>query len=84
VRKDRVEPSHALALGVQGDMVRRIAGFTAGDPAGLAYLRGETLASASDDGWTLVTVDGFPLGWAKRVGGRLKSHYPKGLRLSGA
>jgi hypothetical protein len=45
-----------------------------------AYLRGETLPSPGEEGWTLVTVAGFPLGWGKRVAGRLKSHYPKGLR----
>ena len=27
-----------------------------------------------------VTVDGFPLGWGKRVGDTVKNHYPKGLR----
>ena len=31
-------------------------------------------------GWVLVTVDGFPLGWGKRVQGRLKSHLPSWLR----
>ena len=32
------------------------------------------------DGWTLVAVDGFGLGWGKRAGGRLKNHYPHALR----
>jgi len=27
-----------------------------------------------------VTVDGFPLGWAKRGDGRLRSRYPLHLR----
>ena len=30
--------------------------------------------------WLLVSVDGFVLGWGKRVNGRLKNHYPRGLR----
>ena len=46
----------------------------------LSFLRGETLDAPGEDGWTLVTTGGHPLGWAKRVQGRLKSHYPKGLR----
>lgn len=31
-------------------------------------------------GWTLMTVDGYSIGWAKLSGGILKNHYPKGLR----
>jgi len=30
--------------------------------------------------YTLMTVDGFSIGWAKNVNGMLKNHYPKGLR----
>jgi NOL1/NOP2/fmu family ribosome biogenesis protein len=30
------------------------------------------------EGWTLVTVDGFPLGWGKRVQGLVKNHFPRG------
>jgi NOL1/NOP2/fmu family ribosome biogenesis protein len=46
-------------------------------------MKGETIGFSGEDGWTLVTVDTIPLGWAKRVAGRLKSHYPKGLRIVG-
>jgi NOL1/NOP2/fmu family ribosome biogenesis protein len=81
VKKDRFEPSHSLALGVKSNSVRRVADFAADDEALLAYLCGETVASGGQDGWTLVAVASFSLGWAKRVGGRLKSHYPKGLRM---
>ncbi len=34
----------------------------------------------AEDGWTLITVEGYSLGWAKITGGILKNHYPKGLR----
>ncbi|MGE5601663.1 MAG: RsmB/NOP family class I SAM-dependent RNA methyltransferase [Nitrososphaerales archaeon] len=83
VKKDRCEPSHALAFAVRSNTVRRVVDFAADDENLLAYLRGETIVSPGEDGWTLVAVDGFSLGWAKRVGGRLKSHYPKGLRMLG-
>ncbi len=83
VKKDRFEPSHALALGARAGDLRRVADFPVGSGDLLAYLRGETTLSPGEDGWTLVAVDGFPLGWGKRVGGRLKSHYPKGLRIMG-
>jgi NOL1/NOP2/fmu family ribosome biogenesis protein len=47
------------------------------------YLRGETLEAAGPDGWALVAVDDWPLGWGRRVGGIVKNFYPKGLRLMG-
>ena len=38
---------------------------------------------AGEKGWTLVLVDGYPVGWGKLAGGMLKNHYPKGLRVKG-
>jgi NOL1/NOP2/fmu family ribosome biogenesis protein len=76
----RFEPSHALALGLRVEDARRAIILPAGHDDLLAYLRGESLRSPGEDGWTLVAVDGFPLGWGKRVAGVLKNHYPKGLR----
>lgn len=84
-RKGRFEPAHALALALRPEHVRQVRDLAADSPAVLAYLRGETLPADAESGWTLVTVEGFPLGWAKASGGILKNHYPKGLRwLSGA
>jgi 16S rRNA C967 or C1407 C5-methylase (RsmB/RsmF family)/NOL1/NOP2/fmu family ribosome biogenesis protein len=80
--RERFEPGHAFALAARLLSAQRVVRFAVEDPAVAAYLRGETLASVGEDGWTLVCVDGYALGWAKRVGGRLKSHYPKGLRLN--
>jgi NOL1/NOP2/fmu family ribosome biogenesis protein len=53
------------------------------DPAVDAYLRGEPIRGVGRKGWVLVTVDGYPLGWGKRVGDTIKNHYPKGLRRRG-
>lgn len=80
VKKGRFEPSHALALGLRPEEGRRALDLPADAPELAAYLRGETLADPGEDGWTLVAADGFVLGWGKRAAGRLKSHYPKGLR----
>lgn len=82
LKKQRFEPAHALALSLTATQARRVLNFPAGEAAVRAYLRGEALPipAGGDDGWTLVTVDGFPLGWGKRVDHLLKNHYPKGLR----
>jgi NOL1/NOP2/sun family putative RNA methylase len=80
VKKDRFEPSHALALGVSLADARRSVSHPADAPDLLAYLRGESFRVPGEDGWLLVAVNGFPIGWGKRVSGMVKSHYPKGLR----
>ncbi|OPA81155.1 RNA methyltransferase [Paenibacillus selenitireducens] len=81
IRKNRIEPAHALALAVKPEWARLVYDFAPEAPEIAAYLRGETLRVSPDDkGWALVTVDGLPLGWGKTSGGQLKNHYPKGLR----
>jgi NOL1/NOP2/fmu family ribosome biogenesis protein len=45
-------------------------------------MRGEEIQVSMLDGWTLVAVDGLSLGWGKVSQGRMKNHYPKGLRLT--
>lgn len=82
IKKDRFEPAHALALGLMMQDAHRVLDLPVESADLTAYLRGETLASPGEDGWTLVAVDGYPIGWGKCSGGRLKSHYPKGLRRS--
>lgn len=79
-KKNRFEPSHAFAMGLHArDVILKIP-LSAHDQDLFRYLRGEVLLSAGPDGWALVTVDGYPLGWGKRVQGRLKSHLPSWLR----
>ena len=80
LKKKRFEPSHALALALQPEDVRQTFDLSANDPRTRAYLHGEVLPSPGDNGWVLVTVDSYPLGWGKRVQNRLKSHSPKWLR----
>ncbi len=80
IARGRFAPHHALALSLQPHQVQRTLRL---DPASRdthAYLRGETLRSSGPDGWVLVTVEEFPLGWGRRVKGVVKNHYPKGLR----
>ncbi|WP_232699575.1 RsmF rRNA methyltransferase first C-terminal domain-containing protein [Brevibacillus daliensis] len=80
VKKNRFEPSHALALALQPEDALHRCDLSSTDEQVYRYLRGETWVSNAPAGWTLVTVDGYPLGWAKSAGGQMKNHYPKGLR----
>ncbi len=77
-KKNRFEPSHALALALKPEQVTKTVSLTM-EQAG-AYLKGLTLSVAGEKGWNLVEVDGYSLGWGKWSDGILKNHYPKGLR----
>ncbi|GGA44433.1 RsmF rRNA methyltransferase first C-terminal domain-containing protein [Paenibacillus physcomitrellae] len=83
-RKGRFEPDHALALALSREQAVSSVDFAADSAEIAAYLRGEVLAvEPSLQGWTLVMIDGFPIGFGKCSGGQLKNHYPKGLRQTG-
>ena len=44
------------------------------------YQAGEELAVENGAGFVLACYGGLTLGWGKVSGGRMKNHYPKGLR----
>jgi NOL1/NOP2/sun family putative RNA methylase len=75
-------PAHALAMALKPSAVRptKRIDLTTGSPELEAFLRGEPLRLAGLPRWSLVTVDGFALGWGKRVGEVVKNHYPRSLR----
>lgn len=75
LKKDRFEPSQAFAMGLKKEEVKNAVDFPLEDDRVIRYLKGETVEGRGKDGWTLVCVDGFPLGWAKLQKGRLKNKY---------
>ncbi len=76
LKKDRFEPSQAFAMGLRKEAVKTVVDLSLEDERVIRYLKGETVAADNGkDGWTLVCVDGFPLGWAKLQKGRLKNKY---------
>ena len=91
MKKNRFEPSHALALSMKEEEAVRRFSMKADGMEAVRYLKGETLrieeAKNCDlngqKGWVLMTVDGWSLGFSKLAGGILKNHYPKGLRWLG-
>ncbi len=80
LKKNRFEPSHALALALGGADVRHACHLSAQDAVTSAYLNGQTFPFEGEKGWYLILVDGYSLGWGKLAGGIMKNHYPKGLR----
>jgi len=83
IKKNRFEPSHALALALKGDQVKRVWSLEKDARDMLAYLKGESLTADGPKGWYLIEVDGYSIGWGKLSDHVLKNHYPKGLRWTG-
>lgn len=86
-KKNRFEPAHALSHCLKESQAIRYHRMTGGDQEVFDYLNGQALPAVLEEekngsGWTLMTVDGYPLGWAKLAGGIYKNHYPKGLRIA--
>ena len=77
VKKGRFEPAHALALWLRA--CNRMHNFGADSAEMEKYIHGDVVSSPKK-GWTLVTADGYSIGWGKGDGNVLKNHYPKGLR----
>jgi NOL1/NOP2/fmu family ribosome biogenesis protein len=91
VHHGRFEPSQALAMGLQPGECLRTVKLAGASTDALRYLKGETLHladsalvrandSVAAKGYTLVTLDGYPVGWAKWQDGMLKNEYPAGWR----
>lgn len=80
LKKNRFEPSHALALALKPRDVRNAYDLSAGSREIRDYLNGMTFPAEGEKGWYLITVDGYSIGWGKLAGGVMKNHYPKGLR----
>jgi len=79
-KKNRFEPSQALAMAMKMDDYASSINMTISDPNVIKYLKGETIEieeikTAKPAGWQLICVDNFPLGWGKLSGTTLKNKY---------
>ncbi|MCI8660007.1 MAG: NOL1/NOP2/sun family putative RNA methylase [Lachnospiraceae bacterium] len=84
LKKDRFEPSHALALALDSKKVKKVIHLEPEGREAADYLAGKILTTESGKaGWVLICVGDYPLGWGKVAAGIVKNHYPKGLRISG-
>ncbi|QEK13589.1 NOL1/NOP2/sun family putative RNA methylase [Crassaminicella thermophila] len=83
IKKNRFEPSHALALSLNYKEVKNNIFMDADSSEIIAYLKGESMYFDGKRGWNLVSVDGYAIGWCKIANNMLKNHYPKGLRWVG-
>lgn len=75
LKKNRFEPSQAFAMTLKKDEAKLSIDFDLDDEGLTKYLRGDSFEVDCDDGWALVCVCGYPLGWGKVQRGRLKNKY---------
>jgi NOL1/NOP2/sun family putative RNA methylase len=81
LKKERFEPAHSLAAYLRPGQALKNLELTTDTREMAAYLKGESLPSKGDPGWTLVSANGWPLGWGKRVQGVVKNHFPRGWQI---
>lgn len=85
IKKGRFEPSGASAMAMPGTVHPRGISLRRDDQRLARYFRGETLELSSEEtgmeGWVLVCVEGYPLGWGKCSGRLLKNKYHPGWRV---
>ena len=79
-KKNRFEPSHALALYLTADEVQSSCSVPSDSADAISYFSGNTIQGEGKNGYCLVCVDGYSAGWGKITNGVIKNHYPKGLR----
>lgn len=81
LKKNRFEPSQALAMSLSFNNFSNTVSLSSDDPRVIKYLKGETIEVKGKNGWCLICVDTYPLGWGKLNNGILKNKYLPGWRL---
>ncbi len=80
IRKNYIQPHHQFFMAMGRNFRRKI--DLAPDSMELTrYLQGQEIAVDCENGWSVITVQGCPIGGIKVSNGNGKNHYPKGLRI---
>ncbi len=84
-KKNRFEPSQALAMTLDASSFNNSLKLSLDDDRVLKYLKGETLEITKEDnvrdGWVLICIDSYPLGFGKLKNNTLKNKYLPGWRM---
>ena len=87
MKKNRFEPSQALAMFLKKNEFDNSISLKCDDDRVVRYLKGETIElfeqelAGISDGYVLICVDDFPLGWGKNTRGTVKNKYLAGWRM---
>lgn len=81
IKTKRFEPSQAFAMTLKKENAKYTIDFNINDTDLIRYLKGESFPVSAHDGWNLVCLEGYPLGWGKVQNKRLKNKYLPGWRI---
>lgn len=88
MKKNRFEPSQALAMALTMDAFMNTLNLPVSDIRVTKYLKGESIELMENDekkgapeGWILICTDGYPLGFGKLKNGVIKNKYLPGWRM---
>ena len=81
-KKKRFEPSQPFAVSLQEKDCSIAISLSPDDERVIRFLKGETISLDGPDGYVLICVDGFGLGWGKINRGICKNKYNIGWRMS--
>lgn len=82
LKNGRFEPSQAFAMSLRFYNAKNILNLSKDSELLLRYRKGESFVIDSlDEGWFLVCVNTFPIGWGKVKNKRLKNKYSKSLMI---
>jgi NOL1/NOP2/fmu family ribosome biogenesis protein len=79
IKGKRFVPSHHIYTSGKAEEFKNVLNLKLNSDELHKYLHGEEIP-CNLKGYTLVCVEDIPLGGGKASGGKLKNHYPKGLR----
>lgn len=83
IQYERFEPSQALAMSLRMQEWKNPISLSLEDERVLRYLKGETISSGDKgQGYRLLCVENYPLGFVKQEGEKLKNKYYKGWRMN--
>ena len=80
LKKNRFEPAHAMYMAQSPKNIKNVLDLNLDDTRIYDFLRGYEI-DCDKKCYIAVTVCGVTVGFGKASGGRLKNHYPKGLRI---
>lgn len=83
MKKNRFEPSQALACALKAEEYENCYSLPAESEEVIRYLKCETISAKQPvkDGFVLICADGYPLGWGKASHGVIKNKYLAGWRM---
>ncbi|MCD7808438.1 MAG: RsmF rRNA methyltransferase first C-terminal domain-containing protein [Erysipelotrichaceae bacterium] len=79
-KKNRFEPSLALALTLKKQDVKQYYSYQQDNTKIKQYIHGESIDGSHQKGYGVLFVDEYPLSFYKESHGQAKNLYPKGLR----